>query len=122
MTALTGKQQAVVLTDWPQPATVSEPQVMADDTTLSLMYKTNGDRYAVVRFPLCTYFTFGQPNDEARRPSTGAGRVAALLGPRGPRVRGGRRVGTTQFHPPKARPSVVFESAAFRVHFSGQYA
>ena len=65
MTASTGKQQAVVLTGWPQPTTVSEPRVMADGTTLSLMYKTNGDRYAIVRFPLCTYFTFGQPNDEA---------------------------------------------------------
>jgi hypothetical protein len=58
-------QRAVVLADWPQPATVSEPRVLADDTTLSLMYSTDGDHYAVVRFPLCTYFAFGAPNDEA---------------------------------------------------------
>jgi hypothetical protein len=61
----TGDQQAVVLADWPQPATVSQPRVLADDGTLSLMYRTDGDRYAVVRFPLCTYFAFGMPNDEA---------------------------------------------------------
>jgi hypothetical protein len=59
------EQRVVVLADWPQPATVSEPRVLADDTTLSLMYSTGGDRYAVVRFPLCTYFAFGAPNDEA---------------------------------------------------------
>jgi hypothetical protein len=58
-------QRAVVLADWPQPATVSEPRVLADDTTLSLMYSTDDDRYAVIRFPLCTYFAFGSPNDEA---------------------------------------------------------
>lgn len=58
-------QRAIVLDDWPQPATVSEPRVLADDTTLSLMYRTDGDSYAVVRFPLCTYFVFGAPNDEA---------------------------------------------------------
>jgi hypothetical protein len=59
------EQRAVVLADWPQPATVSEPRVLADDTTLSLMYRTDSDRYAVVRFPLCTYLAFGAPNDEA---------------------------------------------------------
>ena len=61
----TGDQRAVVLADWPQPATVSEPRVLADDTTLSLIYSTDGNRYAVIRFPLCTYFAFGAPNDEA---------------------------------------------------------
>jgi hypothetical protein len=59
------EQRAVVLADWPQPATVSEPRVLADDTTLSLMYSTGDDRYAVVRFPLCTFLAFGVPNDEA---------------------------------------------------------
>jgi len=59
------EQRAVVLADWPQPATVSEPRVLADDTTLSLLYSTDGERYAVVRFPLCTYLAFGAPNDEA---------------------------------------------------------
>ena len=54
-----------MLSDWPQPATVSEPRVLADDTTLSLMYLTANDRYAVIRIPLCTYFAFGAPNDEA---------------------------------------------------------
>jgi len=60
-----GDQRVVVLADWPQPAPVSEPRVLADDTKLSLMYSITGDRYAVVRFPLCTYFAFGAPNDEA---------------------------------------------------------
>ena len=63
--AAAGDQRAVVLADWPQPAMVSEPRLLADDTTLSLIYSTNGDRYAVIRFPLCTYFAFGMPNDEA---------------------------------------------------------
>ena len=65
MAASAVEQRAVVLTDWPQPATVSEPRVLANDTTLSLLYTTDGDRYAVVRFPLCSYFAFGAPNDEA---------------------------------------------------------
>ena len=60
-----GDQRAVVRADWPQPAVVSEPQVLADDSILSLMYRTADDRYAVVRFPLCIYFAFGAPNDEA---------------------------------------------------------
>jgi len=59
------EQRAVVLADWPQPAAVSGPRLLADDTTLSLMYRTDGERYAVVRFPLCTYLAFGAPNDEA---------------------------------------------------------
>jgi hypothetical protein len=59
------EQRAVVLADWPQPTTVAQPRVLADDTTLSLMYRTDGERYAVVRFPLCMYLAFGQPNDEA---------------------------------------------------------
>jgi hypothetical protein len=63
--ASAGEQRAVVLNDWPQPATVSEPRVLANAATLSLLYMTDGDRYAVVRFPLCSYFAFGAPNDEA---------------------------------------------------------
>ena len=47
-----GEQSAVVLADWPQPAVVSEPRVLADDTTLSVMYRTDEDRFVVVRFPL----------------------------------------------------------------------
>ena len=58
-------ERAVVLTDWPQPAVVSEPRVLADDTKLSVIYRTDEDRFVVVRFPLCTYFAFGAPNDEA---------------------------------------------------------
>lgn len=65
MAATEGNQRAVLLTDWPQPGTVSQPQVLADDSTLSLIHSTGGDRYAVARFPLCMYFTFGAPNDEA---------------------------------------------------------
>src|SRR4051794_21926380 len=47
------EQRVVVLADWPQPATVPEPRVLADDTTLSVMYRAVDDRYAVIRFPLC---------------------------------------------------------------------
>jgi len=61
-----GQQRAVVLADWPQPeAGAPEPRVLADDFSLSLMYRTDDDRYAVVRFPLCSYLAFGAPNDEA---------------------------------------------------------
>lgn len=59
-------ERAVVLPDWPQPAAgAPEPKVLADDCTLSIRYRTEKDQFAVIRFPLCTYFTFGQPNDEA---------------------------------------------------------
>jgi hypothetical protein len=65
MASVSDEQRAVVLADWPQPATVSEPRVLADDTTLSLLYTTDGGQYAVIRFPLYTYLAFGAPNDEA---------------------------------------------------------
>jgi hypothetical protein len=29
------------------------------------MYRTDGDHHAVIRFPLCMFFMFGAPNDEA---------------------------------------------------------
>jgi len=58
-------QKPVVMADWPQPAVVSEPRIWADDTTLSLMYRTDSDCHAVIQFPLCAWFAFGAPNDEA---------------------------------------------------------
>jgi hypothetical protein len=61
----TQPDRVVVLSDWPQPAVVAEPQVRADDTKLSLMYRTKDDTLAVVTLPNCTYFIFGAPNDEA---------------------------------------------------------
>ena len=58
--------------DWPQPAAgAPEPRILADDTSLSLLYRTNDDRVAVVRFPLCFYLAFGAPNDEALGASIG---------------------------------------------------
>jgi hypothetical protein len=62
----TGREQAVVLEDWPQPAAgAPEPRLFADDTSVAMMYRLADDRYAVIRFPLCTYVGFGAPNDEA---------------------------------------------------------
>jgi hypothetical protein len=61
-----GEQRVVVLDDWPQPsAAAPHPQVLADDSTVSLLYRTDDDCYAVVRFPLYTFLAFGAPNDEA---------------------------------------------------------
>jgi hypothetical protein len=61
-----GKQRVVVLDDWPPPsAGAPQPRVLADDSTLSLLYRTDDDRFAVIQFPLCTFFVFGAPNDEA---------------------------------------------------------
>jgi hypothetical protein len=62
----TDKERAIVLAAWPQPAAgAPKPRVLANDTTLSLLYRTEDNRYAVIRFPLCIYFIFGMPNDEA---------------------------------------------------------
>jgi hypothetical protein len=65
MSQAASEERAVVLEDWPQPAGVPEPKVLADDLSLSLLYRTGEDRIAVVRFPTCHYLTFGEPNDEA---------------------------------------------------------
>src|SRR5262249_37824517 len=59
------QERAIVLAAWPQPAAVSEPNVDADDSSLTIQYRTADERIALVRFPLCTHFTFGAPNDEA---------------------------------------------------------
>jgi hypothetical protein len=59
-------ENAVVLTDWPQPnAGVPEPMTIADDRSLFIRYRAQSDRFVVVHFPLCHAFTFGAPNDEA---------------------------------------------------------
>jgi hypothetical protein len=65
MADVSQNERAFVLPDWPQPAVVSEPKIFADDTTLSVRYRTQEEQVAVIRFPLCKYFVFGAPNDEA---------------------------------------------------------
>jgi hypothetical protein len=65
MRRATGEERVVVLGDWPQPAGVPEPRLRADDTSVSLLYRSAGNAFVVVRFPLCHYLTFGAPNDEA---------------------------------------------------------
>jgi hypothetical protein len=60
------KQQAFVRTEWPQPAAgAPEPRVLADESSFSLLFRSQDDSYVVFRFPLCTYLVFGAPNDEA---------------------------------------------------------
>jgi hypothetical protein len=54
-----------VLTDWPQPSGVAEPQVHADDSRLHIRYSTPDDSVAIITFPLANVFQFGSPNDEA---------------------------------------------------------
>ena len=66
MTHAATEERAVVLDDWPQPAAgAPKPRLIADDCSLSLLFRTADDRFAVVRFPLCMFLTFGAPNDEA---------------------------------------------------------
>lgn len=60
------EERAVVKSDWPQPAAgAPDPKVLATDSSLSLSYRTEQDRFVVVRFPMCDYLIFGAPNDEA---------------------------------------------------------
>ena len=58
-------ERAIVLDDWPQPAVVAEPRVLAIDSALLIRYRTADAKIVVARFPLCNYFAFGAPNDEA---------------------------------------------------------
>ncbi|PBQ05660.1 hypothetical protein CCL17_04045 [Pseudomonas congelans] len=55
----------VLLDSWPQPSTSPEPLVFATDTQLCLRYCTDGDKIAVIHFPLVKKLQFGAPNDEA---------------------------------------------------------
>lgn len=60
------EERAIVLADWPPPAAgAPEPRILADETSLSILYRTDTGRFAVIRFPLCSYLIFGAPNDEA---------------------------------------------------------
>ena len=60
------KERAIVLSDWPQPASGAPmPVAVGDDTSLFVRYYTSADKVVVVHFPLCSDFTFGSPNDEA---------------------------------------------------------
>ncbi len=59
------EERAVVLPNWPQPATVAEPRIRADDSSLSIRYRSEDEKTVVVRFRLCSYLIFGAPNDEA---------------------------------------------------------
>ena len=60
------EERVVVLDDWPLPAAGAPcPRIMADDSALSLIYRTADGRFAVVHFPLCNYLAFGSPNHEA---------------------------------------------------------
>jgi hypothetical protein len=54
-----------VLDDWPQPHSVSEAVVFADESSLLLRYITSNDATAIINFPLVSIFKFGSPNDEA---------------------------------------------------------
>jgi hypothetical protein len=57
-------ERVVVLDEWPQPAVVAEPRLIADDHEFSLIYRSTGDDIAVV----CSryrYLSVGAPNDEA---------------------------------------------------------
>jgi hypothetical protein len=59
-------ERAIPLPDWPQPnGGAPMPEVFANDSSLSIMYLTADDKYAVAHFPLCSVFIFGSPNDEA---------------------------------------------------------
>jgi len=53
------------LSDWPQPDSgAPEPRINASEGSLSVLYLTAEEQYAIVEFPVCHQFTFGHPNDE----------------------------------------------------------
>ncbi len=54
-----------VLPDWPQPASVSGPLIVATDTRLVLRYSAADGTIAVVTFSRPLLVQFGSPNDEA---------------------------------------------------------
>lgn len=54
-----------VLDDWPQPASVADPRIIADDTRLVLRYATSDSSVAVICFAGVLLVQFGEPNDEA---------------------------------------------------------
>lgn len=58
-------ERAIVLDDWPQPTVIAKPQIYANDSSLIVRYRTTGEKIAVIRFPNCSFSTFGAPNDEA---------------------------------------------------------
>lgn len=59
-------ERAEVLPDWPQPTSGGPlPRILADEHSLSLLYRTEKNQFAVIRLPGCLYLTFGLPNDEA---------------------------------------------------------
>src|SRR5438874_12236251 len=60
------QEKVVLLADWPQPsAGVPDPHIRADESSLTIRYRTEDDQFAVIYFPRCTYLSFGAPNDEA---------------------------------------------------------
>src|SRR5207248_8278471 len=59
-------ERAVVLTDWPQPAAgAPKPEILANDTSLCVRYRTDEDPIVIIRFSLCSYLMFGATKDEA---------------------------------------------------------
>jgi len=54
-----------LLDSWPQPSTVAEAVVHANERTLRLRYQAQNESVAVITFPLVSIFQFGAPNDEA---------------------------------------------------------
>ena len=62
---MTQRDIVEVLENWPQPDSgAPSPRVSADEYRLVVCYIASGGLYAVVEFPLCHQFTFGDPNDE----------------------------------------------------------
>jgi hypothetical protein len=59
------EEYAIVLTDWPLPAVVAEAQVCANESSVSIRYRGEDERTVIIRFSLCHYVIFGEPNDEA---------------------------------------------------------
>jgi hypothetical protein len=60
------KNKVLQLPNWPQPsAGATQPVISADDSSLTVHYRTENGQIARIHFPLCDYFQFGAPNDEA---------------------------------------------------------
>ena len=65
MTEIEANDRIEIRLDFPQPTVVAEPRIFADESSLSIRYRTSDETVAIIRFPHCSYVVFGAPNDEA---------------------------------------------------------
>jgi hypothetical protein len=50
--------RARVLSDWPKPAVVAEPEIRADEHDFFLRYRTSDNKIVIAHFQMCRYLIF----------------------------------------------------------------